>query len=115
LKRLRALGVVEGKAPYIYVSAQVAEIIDDKAQYIKNKGLDDDYYRQMMIEYLTRFESGKKKDFMELLLSKLPDVLSDKQKEYKVQYLLKSLKNSGIIHLDSDNSRTASWVLSKKD
>jgi ATP-dependent DNA helicase RecG len=52
---------------------------------------------------------------MELLLSKLPDVLSDKQKEYKVQYLLKSLKNSGTISLDSDNSRTASWVLSKKD
>jgi ATP-dependent DNA helicase RecG len=115
LKRLRALGVVEGKAPYVYISAHVAEIIDDKAQYIKNKGFDDDYYKQMVIEYLTRFESGKKKDFMELLLSKLPDVLSEKQKEYKVQYLLKSLKNSGIIRLDSNNSRTASWVLSKKD
>jgi ATP-dependent DNA helicase RecG len=49
------------------------------------------------------------------LLSKLPDVLSDKQKEYKVQNLLKSLKSSGMIHLDSDNTRIASWVLSKSD
>lgn len=115
LKRLRALGVVEGKAPYVYISALVAKIIDEKAQYIKNKGFDNEYYKQMMIEYLTKFGSGKKKDFMGLLLSKLPDVLSEKQKEYKIQYLLKSLKSSGVIQLDSENPRTASWVLSKTD
>jgi ATP-dependent DNA helicase RecG len=69
----------------------------------------------MIIEYLSQFGSGKKKDFMGLLLSKLPNVLNDKQKEYKVQNLLKSLKNSGAIHLDSDNARTSSWVLSKSD
>jgi ATP-dependent DNA helicase RecG len=115
VKRLRALGVVEGKGSYVYISAHVAEIIDEKAQYIKNKGFDDDFYKQMIIEYLVRFESGKKKDFMGLLLSKLPDVLSEKQKEYKVQNLLKSLKNSGAIHLDSNNPRRASWVLSEKD
>jgi hypothetical protein len=47
-------------------------------------------------------------------LSKLPDVLSEEKKDYKIQNLLKSLKNSGIIRLDSDNPRAASWVLSKK-
>jgi ATP-dependent DNA helicase RecG len=114
LKRLRSLGVVEGRIPNTYISAQVSEIIDEKAQYIKNKGFDDDYYKQMIVEYLTQFGSGKKKDFMGLLLSKLPDVLSEKQKEYKVQNLLKSLKNSGFIQVDSENSRAASWVLSKK-
>ena len=114
LKRLRDLDVVEGRVPNIYISAQVAEIIDEKAQYIKNKGFNDDYYRQMIIEYLTQFGSGKKKDFLGLLLSKLPDILSKKQKEYKVQYLLKSLKNSSVIELDSNNSRSASWVLSKR-
>jgi ATP-dependent DNA helicase RecG len=67
----------------------------------------------MIIEYLDKFGSGKKKDFMGLLLSKLPDVLSEKQKESKVQNLLKSLKNSGAIHLDSKNPRAASGVLSK--
>jgi ATP-dependent DNA helicase RecG len=115
LKRLRSLGVIEGKAPYVYISALIAEIIGEKVQYIRNKGFDDDYYKQMMIEYLTQFGSGKKKDFMGLLLSKLPDVLSEKQKEYKIQYLLKSLRSSGVIQLDSENPRTASWVLSKKD
>jgi ATP-dependent DNA helicase RecG len=114
LKLLRSLGVVEGKAPNIYVSAHVAEIIDEKVQYIKNKGFNDGYYKQMIIEYLTQFGSGKKKDFMSLLLSKLPEVLSEKQKEYKIQYLLKTLKNHGVIQMDSENPRAASWILSKK-
>jgi ATP-dependent DNA helicase RecG len=114
LKLLRSLGVVEGKAPNIYISAQIAEIIDEKAQYIKNKGFDDRYYKQLIIEYLTQFGRGKKKDFMNLLLGKLPDVLGKKQKEYKVKNLLKALKNSGVIQLDSENPRTASWILSKK-
>ena len=90
LKRLRELDVVEGRVPNIYISAQVAEIIDEKAQYIRNKGFDDDYYKQMIVEYLSQFGNGKKKDFLGLLLSKLPDILSKKQKEYKVQYLLKA-------------------------
>jgi ATP-dependent DNA helicase RecG len=115
LKQLRALGVVEGKAPYVYVSAGVAEIVGAKAQYIKNKGFDDEYYKKLIVEYLEQFGSGKKKDFKSLLLSKLPDVLSEEKKDYKIQNLLKSLKNSGIIRVDSGNLRTASWVLSKKD
>ncbi|MDR0380851.1 MAG: putative DNA binding domain-containing protein [Oscillospiraceae bacterium] len=115
LKRLRALSVVEGKAPYVYISAHIAEMIDEKAQYIRNRGFDDDFYKRMIREYLAQFGSGKKKDFMALLLSKLPDVLSDRQKEYKVQNLLKSLKRSGDIQLNSDNPRMASWVLRKPD
>jgi ATP-dependent DNA helicase RecG len=114
LKLLRSLGVVEGRVPNIYISAQIAEIIDEKAQYIRNKGFDDDYYKQLIIEYLTQFGSGKKKDFMELLLGKLPEVLGKTQKENKVKNLLKSLKNSGVIKLDVGNPRTASWILSKK-
>jgi hypothetical protein len=56
LKMLRALGVVEGKAPYVYISVHVAEIIDEKAQYIKNKGQSDQYYRQMILDYLAQWE-----------------------------------------------------------
>jgi ATP-dependent DNA helicase RecG len=70
-----------------------------------NKIVKVDFYKQMMIECLFQFGKGKKKDSMGLLLSKLPDVLSEKQKEYKVQNLLKSLKNSGVIKLDSGNKK----------
>jgi ATP-dependent DNA helicase RecG len=37
IKRLRYLGVIEGKLPNIFLSASVAEIMRKKSQYIRNK------------------------------------------------------------------------------
>ncbi len=111
IKELRRLGVIEGKAPNIYVSAKVAESTDTKAQYVKNKGFDDEYYKKLIISYLETYEKGKKQDFIELLADKLPDTMDEKQKNSKVRNLLGSLKNEGRITTDSDNKRLANWIL----
>ena len=113
VKHLRKLGVIEGKMPNVYISAKIAESIDEKAQYVKNKGFDEDAYRKWIISYLETYKSGKKQDFIKLLKDKLPDTLDDKQKESKVRNLLKKLKSEGIITTDSDNKRLANWVLKK--
>ena len=83
IKELRRLGVIEGKAPNIYVSAKVAESTDTKAQYVKNKGFDDEYYKKLIISYLEAYKKGKKQDFIELLADKLPDTMDEKQKTIK--------------------------------
>lgn len=113
IKELRRLGVIEGKAPNIYVSAKVAESTDTKAQYVKNKGFDDEYYKKLIVSYLETYEKGQKKDFVELLADKLPDTMNDKQKSYKVQNLIKRLRTDGVITTDSDNKRLANWILCK--
>ena len=59
-------------APNIFVSAQVAAWTDDKARYIRNRGLDDSYYRELIVD-LKRYGQADKIDA--LLLPKLPDVL----------------------------------------
>jgi ATP-dependent DNA helicase RecG len=115
IKQLRALGVVEGKAPYIYISAKIADIIDEKAQYIKNSGQSDRYYRQMIIDYLLQWGKGSKADFAKLLKDKLPDVLDVKQKDNKIRYLLHSMHKEGVIEPSSSNKRTANWILVKTD
>jgi ATP-dependent DNA helicase RecG len=79
-KALRSLSLIEGKAPNIFVSAAIAEIIDEKAQYIRNRGQNDQYYKQMIIDFLRQWGQGTRKDFMELLNDKLPDILAEKQK-----------------------------------
>ena len=113
VKYLRKLGVIEGKFPNIYISAKVAESIDDNAQYIKNKGFDDEAYRKWIINYLETYKKAKKQDFIQLLKEKLPDSLSDEQKVAKIKYLLQRMKQEGIIATDSDNKRLANWVLKK--
>jgi hypothetical protein len=52
---------------------------------------------------------------MKLIVDKLPDVLSEKQKMNKVKYLLTSMRTEGIIELTPGNQSTSHWVLVKTD
>lgn len=108
---LRKLGIIEGKKPNIYLSSKIAEIIDDKAQYIKNKGFDEEAYRQWIINYLKTYKEATKQDFVSLLSDKLPDSLDDIQKRAKVKNLLQKMKKEGAITVDSSNKRLAVWRL----
>ena len=113
ITRLRKLKLIEGNASHLFVSSGIAEIINEQAQYIKNKGFNDAYYRDMIIEYLKKFQTGTKSDFVDLLWDKLPESLTDEQKDAKLRNLLTALKTAGIIKRDSDNRRTANWVLTE--
>ena len=108
---LKKLGVVEGKYPNLYISASVAGSIDEKAQYIKNKGFNDDYYRKLIIDYLKQFGKASRNDIRSLLIDKLPDVLTDEQKEKKIKNLLYLMGKNGLIKRDTPNQRTANWIL----
>ena len=108
---LRKYKLIEGRINSLYLSAEVSQAIDDEAGYIKNKAFDDQYYKDLIIKYLKQYGKAKKKNIRNLLWDKLPDVLSEKQKEYKIGNLLASLKNAGIICADSNNQQRASWIL----
>ena len=112
-KKLRNLKVIEGKAPNIYVSAMIADITNERTQYTKNKAMDDDFYKELIIKYLQQWGKGKRNDFIKLLKEKLPDTLSDEQKVNKVRNLLMSMSKKEIIERTEGNHLTGSWVLTK--
>ena len=112
-RHLRNLGVVEGRYPNLYLSANIAASLGEKGQYIRNKAFDNETYEQWIISYLKKFGKGKKQDFVELLREKMSDSLNDKQKTERVKYILSKMKDKGIITLDSNNKRTANWILKK--
>ncbi|MCM1283505.1 MAG: putative DNA binding domain-containing protein [Muribaculaceae bacterium] len=109
--RLREQKLVEGRLTSLYLSASAAKSIDESTTYIKNKGFDDKYYKDLIVEYLKQYKKAKKKDIRELLWDKLPDALSDKQKEYKIGNLLSILKKNNIIDTDSTNQQRSYWIL----
>lgn len=113
LSFLRKHKLVEGRANSLYLSAEVSQTIDEEAQYIKNKGFDDQYYRDMIIDYLEKFGKAQKKDFRKLLWDKFPEILTDGQKERKILTLLTYLKKKGKIETDSSNQQTSNWVLKR--
>lgn len=44
VRSLKSLKLIEGRAPNYHISAKVADWTGQKARYIHNRGLDDDYY-----------------------------------------------------------------------
>ena len=109
--RLRAQKLVEGRLSSLYLSASAAKSIDESTAYIKNKGFDDKYYKDLIIEYLKQYRKAKKKDIRELLWDKLPDVLNDAQKENKIRNMLTALRKQDIIDTDSENQQKSNWIL----
>lgn len=50
--KLRAAKLVEGRITSLFLSASASKSMDDSAGYIKNKGFNDKYYKDLIVEYL---------------------------------------------------------------
>lgn len=70
-----------------------------KAEYTRNKGFDDEYYKDLILKALDQHERLSRKEFNELLLPKLPEALTGKQKLIKVGNLLLALRKAGEIEV----------------
>lgn len=79
--------------------------------YIRNKGFNDQYYRDMIVEYIRKYGKAHRQEINTLLWDKLPDVLTDDQKRAKITTLLTSLRKKEIIKTDSKNQQLAHWIL----
>jgi len=98
-KLLREQNLIEGKRPNLYVSSEIAEVTGQKLDYMKRRGIDDDYCKKMILDYLGKFNTASRVDFDELLLDKLHDDLSKEQKKSKIKNILQSLKSDGKIEI----------------
>lgn len=107
-KLLKKLGLVEGRYPNIFVSFKVADIVGQKAAYVRNKGLDDDICKQLIIKALESMGEASKQELMEVLEKALPEVLSDEQKSKKVSNLLQAMKREDVVDVKGKN-RYAKW------
>lgn len=97
---LKAKGLIEGRKPNYYISSKVAKVTGEKKKYIKQRGIDDEYCKTMIINYLDEFGEGKRYDFEGLLLDKLPDVLDIDQKKNKVKNILQAMRRQGVIETE---------------
>ena len=112
-RALREGKLIEGRTPNYFISAKVAEWTDQKARYIHNRAFDDEHYRKMIIEYLRQYKQASRQELDELLLPKLSDVLTFKQKRDKIRNLLQALRREG--HLQNLGGRQSSvWALASE-
>ena len=108
-RRLKSAGRVEGRYPNLIVASAVARAAGEAGRHIRERGFDKRYYLDLILALVREHQPVDRKDVDQLLLTKLPDRLSQEQKLRRVHNLLQELRRSGLI--DNRGSRSKpQWV-----
>lgn len=108
-KLLKSKNLIEGKRNNYFISSTVAEITNQKSDYMKLRGINDDYCKKIIIDYIKKFKTAKKADLEEILLEKFGNSMTDIQKKNKIKNILQSLRRDGVIEPHGKE-----WILCKK-
>ena len=109
---LRKAGLIEGRKPKYFVSAKVAAATASKADYIRTRAQDDEFYAKLLTDYLEKFGEASRTEVNKLLLDKLSDALDAGQKEKKIANLLTKLRRAGRITNTGSRGQPA-WKLAE--
>ena len=108
-KLLKKNELIEGRKPNYHISAELAEITGEKAEYIRNRGFKDEHYKKMVLDYLDKYEYASKEDIDKLILDILPDVLDKQQKENKVKNLIYAMHKKDKTLVNKGTNRKPIW------
>lgn len=108
-KLLKKRGLIEGRKPNYYISLKIAELTNQKAGYIRNRGFKDEYYKKMILEYLEKYERATKEDIDKLILDILPDILDIQQRANKVRNLLYAMSKKEQVIVNQGTNRNPIW------
>jgi len=111
--QLRKDKLVEGRYPNLFVAGELAAHAGEKAKYIRNKGLDDEHYIQLVLEYLRKYGVASRQSINDLILDKLPEILSDRQKTIKVSNLIQKMRRTKLIE-NAGSDTAPEWVIPPK-
>ena len=97
VRELKALKLLEGRAPNYLISSKVAEWTGQKARYLRERGMNDKYYQDLVLQYLQKYGQATRQELDDLLLTKLPEILDATQKINKVRNLQQAMRRSSLI------------------
>lgn len=109
-RNLRAKKLVEGRRPNLHVSAKIARVTDTVADYLKKRGIDKEYCRRMIVEFLGNQPEASRQEIDGLLAAKLSDALDETQKKNFITNLLQEMRRDGTLVVEG-TTRWAKWRL----
>jgi len=87
--------------------------IAENLETIKSKMEKPNFIKEIIIELLANKESATRNEIDEIVLSKLSDSRTEKQKKDQVKNQLQELSKEGIIKNKSNSTKYSVWVLNK--
>lgn len=109
-QQLKKQKLVEGRFPHLIVSASMARATGETARHIRESGLDKQYYLDLILKLIRQHGPVARQEVDALLLPKLPERLSEEQKQAKVHNLLQELRRAGRIERQGPRA-AARWIL----
>lgn len=110
-QRLKQKGFIEGRKPNYFISAQIADITDKKAQYTRNKGLDTELLKSFILKHIEIHGYATRKEIDELLLDKMPDYLDERQRKKRIDNIIQNMRDDTIVNLGTRS--IPKWVIKK--
>jgi len=110
VKKLRKKKLIEGRKPNYFVSAKIVEMMNQKAVYTRNKGFSKTYYLDLILKSIKEHGFVSRQDINDLLLDKLPDWMTHKQRITKIGHLISELRMSKKI-INQGTKKKSKWVI----
>jgi len=110
---LKAKKLVEGRRPNLYLSEKVAAETDTRVDYIRKRPFDRSHFKDMIVAYLQTYHEAERHTFEDLLLDKVSDALTEKQKRQYIKDLLQEMRKEGTICTRGSKTFGAKWVLTQ--
>lgn len=110
VRLLKGKHLIEGRKPNFHISISVAEKTEQKADYIKTRGLKDEHYKAMILEFIDKYGSASKEDIVKLVLDILPKILDEGQRSNKVRNLVYAMSKRDRTIKNSGTSRHPKWI-----
>lgn len=107
--QLKKQKLVEGRFPNLIVSAAMARATGETARHIRESGFEKQYYLDLILQLVRQHGPVSRKEVDALLIPKLPERLSEEQKQAKVHNLLQELRRAGRIKRRGARA-VARWV-----
>lgn len=107
IKYLRKKKYVEGRKNNLFLSRSItkrAGSVGLKSSYVKNKSFDDEYFRNLIMQYIEKFSVVTRSEIDDLLIDKLSETLTAEQKKNKIKNLLYSLRKRNLISPDHNRN-----------
>lgn len=111
--RLRKGGLIEGRKPNYFVSAVIASATANKADYIRTRAQDDEFYAKLVTDYLEKFGQATRSEINQLLMDKLSEALDERQKYNKISNLLTKLRRQGVI-VNTGSDTAPCWQFAER-
>lgn len=106
---LRREGLIEGRKPNIFVSANLAKLTGKQVLYTKRKPFEKQKLKDWVLKFLDEHHKANRKQIDELLWSLLPEDWTTTRKKNKIANLLSEMKREGLIS-NKGNDNLPYWV-----